>query len=65
METTDATACGRNYFDRASGPLVDPEEEDCGAVLADAAALKKLAVDYMHPEIGVKTTDGTATAVLL
>ena len=27
--------------------------------------MQRLAVDYMHPEIGVKTTDGTATAVLL
>merc|ERR1712154_218199 len=31
-------------------------------VLADAAALKQLAVDYAHPEIGVVTTDPTATA---
>merc|ERR1739844_280823 len=27
-------------------------------VLADASALKKLAVDYAHPEIGVTNTDG-------
>ena len=31
-------------------------------VLADAAALKKLAVDYAHPELGVVTSDSTATA---
>ena len=27
--------------------------------MADAAALKKSAVDYMHPEVGVTTTDST------
>ena len=28
--------------------------------MAEAAALKKLAVDYMHPEVGVTSVDGAA-----
>eukprot|EP00956_Cyclotella_meneghiniana_P003145 scaffold3852_cov71-Cyclotella_meneghiniana.AAC.1 len=56
----DATCCGRNYFGRASAPEVEDVEEanERAHVLADAKALKKSAVDYMHPEIGVKSTDG-------
>eukprot|EP00568_Trieres_chinensis_P018109 CAMPEP_0183329386 /NCGR_PEP_ID=MMETSP0160_2-20130417/84767_1 /TAXON_ID=2839 ORGANISM="Odontella Sinensis, Strain Grunow 1884" /NCGR_SAMPLE_ID=MMETSP0160_2 /ASSEMBLY_ACC=CAM_ASM_000250 /LENGTH=528 /DNA_ID=CAMNT_0025497577 /DNA_START=57 /DNA_END=1643 /DNA_ORIENTATION=+ len=64
---TDGTAFGRNYFDRPSAP--DREEDDADdeedneeerrAVLADAAALKKAAVDHAHPELGVSTSDPT------
>jgi hypothetical protein len=61
--TTDPTACGRNYFDRASAPeqesLEDMEAREL--VLADMRALKKLAVDYLHPELPVTTTDSYAT----
>ena len=57
-----STACARNYFSRASAchyeDLQDvAEREQC---LAEACTLKKLAVDFMHPEIPVVTTDGTA-----
>jgi hypothetical protein len=60
--TTDATACGRNYFTRFSAPYVENPavEEERTQILAEAAALKKFATDYMHPEIPVTTTDGTA-----
>jgi len=60
--TTDSTACGRNYFTRASAPeQMSPEEADeRAAILADAAALKKTAVDYLHPELSVISTDPTA-----
>ena len=59
--TTDPTACGRNYFSRFSAPQVDPaEQEERAQILADCAALKQKAVDYLHPEIPVVTTDPTA-----
>merc|ERR1712157_63815 len=59
--TSDATICARNYFKRAS---VTSDEEVWGrtSVLADAAAMKQFAADYMHPERSVTTTDATACA---
>merc|ERR1739838_271188 len=47
---------GRNYFSRSSAPEQEDDEdaEECVASLADAIALKKLAVDYAHPEMPVK-----------
>merc|ERR1712007_65780 len=58
----DGAAFGRNYFNRASAPEVEDVElaNERAAVLAEAAALKKLAVDYMHPEVGVTNVDGAA-----
>lgn len=51
VAVTDPTACARCFFDRASAPVEDPdwcdERED---VLQDAADLKRLAGDYLHPE---------------
>jgi len=59
--TTDPTACARNYFNRGSVPEVSVEEaEEHARILEDAKALKKLAVDYAHPELPVETTDETA-----
>ena len=60
----DPTACARCYFDRPSAPEQEDKEEAeyRQQVLEDAAALKKLAVDYAHPEIGVTASDPTATA---
>ena len=62
VKTSDPFACGRNYFERASAPDVEEDEyaDERADALADAAALKSLALDYRHPEIGVLTTDGTA-----
>eukprot|EP00554_Chaetoceros_debilis_P015276 CAMPEP_0194124702 /NCGR_PEP_ID=MMETSP0150-20130528/59079_1 /TAXON_ID=122233 /ORGANISM="Chaetoceros debilis, Strain MM31A-1" /LENGTH=247 /DNA_ID=CAMNT_0038818481 /DNA_START=119 /DNA_END=863 /DNA_ORIENTATION=- len=62
--TSDATASARCYFDRVSAPEQESVEEGeyCSLVLVDAAALKKLAVDYLHPELGVVTSDATASA---
>lgn len=58
---TDATACGRNYFTRASAPEYETEEAEVRAqILQDAAALKKSASDYLHPETSVVATDSTA-----
>jgi hypothetical protein len=55
------SACARCYFDRASAVEQESyeEAEERASVLADAANLKRLAVHYMHPEIGVQTTDPT------
>ena len=62
--TSDATACARCYFDRASGIEQESVEEAeyRAAVLADAAALKEQAVMYAHPELPVVTSDPTACA---
>ena len=56
--TTSAECYGRNYFSRPSAPEQESveEAEERAAVLADAAALKKLAVMYAHPEAPVTTS---------
>jgi len=47
----DPAAFGRNYFTRPSAELAAGEsEEERGHVLAEGTELKKLAVDYLHPE---------------
>ena len=63
VKTSDASLFGRNYFDRPSAPETEDVEfaNERAAVLAEMAALKKLAVDYMHPEIGVTSTCGGAS----
>jgi hypothetical protein len=60
--TTDPTACGRNYFARASAPEQESleESEERARILEDAKQLKQLAVDYMHPELPVVTIDSVA-----
>jgi hypothetical protein len=60
VTTTDSFACGRNYFTRPSAPIHDEEDDERAQILAEAAALKKLAVDYLHPERPVVTSDPTA-----
>jgi hypothetical protein len=55
--TTDPTSCGRNYFSRFSAPQSSElEEQELAMILAETSALKKLAVDYMHPELPIKST---------
>jgi len=62
VATSDGTALGRNYFTRASAPEQETveETEERAQILADSAALKKSAVDYLHPELPVVTSDATA-----
>lgn len=62
VSVSDATVLGRNFFDRHSAPADEDAEEaeERGRVLAEAAALKKSAVDYMHPEVGVASADGAS-----
>jgi len=57
----DATACGRNYFTRASAPEYEDEDsmDERDQVLTDAAELKKVADWYLHPEKPVEV-DATA-----
>eukprot|EP00980_Cylindrotheca_fusiformis_P024594 scaffold12118_cov138-Cylindrotheca_fusiformis.AAC.11 len=57
--TSDPNACGRNYFTRASAEETEEEEmnEERELVLEDMKQLKQLAVDYLHPELPVLTTD--------
>ena len=50
-----------NFFQRVNAPEdADGDEEARAEILADCAALKLLAVDYMHPEIPVTTNGNTA-----
>ena len=60
---SDSTVTARCYFNRPSAPEQESmeEAEERRMVLEDSAALKRLAVDYMHPELGVVTSDPTAT----
>ena len=60
----ESTSCARCYFDRHSAPEQESNEEaeERRAVLEDAAALKRLAVDYMHPEMHVESSDMTSCA---
>ena len=61
---TDPYACGRNYFVRNSSPVQeDPEEEEeLKRILKESQQLKKLAIDYLHPELPVETSDPFACA---
>jgi len=54
--TSDPSVYGRNYFDRVSAPEVEDMEEKA-TIIAEAIVLKKAAVDYAHPEVGVVTSD--------
>jgi hypothetical protein len=60
VKAADAALFGRNYFGRYSAPETEGKEvaDERGRVLADAVALKKLAMEHMHPEVGVSSTDG-------
>lgn len=60
--TSDPFACGQNYFERPSAAAEDIDFDERATILAEAKALKKLAVDYMHPELPVLTSDPTACA---
>ena len=59
VATSDLYATGRNYFSRASAPDQESieEEQECVQILADARQLKQLAVDYLHPEKPMTTSD--------
>jgi len=61
VTSTDGACFGRNYFGRYSAPETEDDEfaDERAVIMKEAAALKKYAVDYLHPEIGVKVTDGT------
>ncbi|KAL3937591.1 MAG: hypothetical protein SGBAC_007331 [Bacillariaceae sp.] len=61
VQTTDPCACGRNYFSRPSAEEYEEKDEERDLILEEMKQLKKLAVDYMHPELPVKI-DGFATA---
>jgi hypothetical protein len=59
VTVTDPFACGRNYFTRPSASVTEETEEamERNQILEDMKATKKLAVDYLHPELPVATTD--------
>jgi hypothetical protein len=63
VATSDPCATGRNYFTRPSAEGYDVEEEafERAEILNDLAELKRLAVDFLHPELPVKATGGMAT----
>jgi hypothetical protein len=60
----DPTLRSRCYFDRTNAPqqLALKESEEAAKILSEMRSLKKLALDYMHPELPVETTDPTACA---
>lgn len=60
---SDPAATARCYFDRYSAEVGESKEDadEIARIIADAKALKRLAVDYMHPELPVKTSDPSAT----
>lgn len=61
IQCNDGAAYARCYFDRASAPAqVRREmEEEKNRILLDIKALKNAALDYLHPELPVATTDST------
>jgi len=64
VTSSDPTSFARNYFDRHSAPETEDIEiaNERARVLAEAKQLKKLATDYMHPEVGVTSSDPTSFA---
>lgn len=62
--TVDGFAKARCYFDRFSANESEAMgmQEERDAVLQDVAALKKLAMDYLHPERPVEVADAMACA---
>jgi len=64
LKNIDATLFGRNYFNRSDAPVTisNEEAEERACVLSEVEALKKVATDYAHPEVGVTTSDSTAFA---
>ena len=56
------TCFGRNYFDRYSAPEIEEDDlaDERAEILVEATALKKLATDNMHPEVGISAMDGAA-----
>ena len=62
VESTDPTATASNWFSRMSAPQESVEEsEERARIMEDMANLKKLATDYLKPELPCKTTDPCAT----
>merc|ERR1711957_1095710 len=58
VESVDPTCFGRNYFNSLdSVESIDDNEQK--KIFAEASALKKLAADYHHPEVGVESVDST------
>ena len=56
----DDCAGARCYFDRPSAPKQEEEEEERDLILEEMKQLKKLATDYLHPELPVEITDPCA-----
>ncbi|KAL3779902.1 hypothetical protein HJC23_010787 [Cyclotella cryptica] len=61
VSTTDGCSFGRNYFNRASAPerIENEEADEETELMEDMKMLKKAAIDYLHPEVGVHVEDGT------
>merc|ERR1712157_374367 len=56
--SVDPASFGRNYFNRPSAGQANEEnqEEERTGILSDAKELKKLAVDYLHPEKAIDSS---------
>jgi len=62
VNTSDLCATGRNYFSRPSAQEYEDEcdMEERAQILEDMKQLKKLAIDYLHPEKPVVANDPCA-----
>ena len=59
--TSDPYATGRNFFTRPSAEEIEEDTDEKDLIMEEMKQLKKLAVDYMHPEKPVVTSDPYAT----
>jgi len=64
IDHVDPTLFGRNYVTAISADTASSADfyEERAQVLSEANALKKAAVDYAHPEVGVAPSEPTAFA---
>jgi len=64
VNNTDYLSCARCYFDRPSAPEQESVEDanERALILQDVENLRKAALEYLHPELGVVTSDSTACA---
>jgi len=56
---SDPSVYGRNYFTASAVYISDEETEERLQILSEGDALKKLAIDYTHPELVVPPSDST------
>ena len=63
--TTDCYVYGRNFFNRfaTTESIAADEYDNRSLILADTAALKRCAIDYLHPELPVVFSNVPCTCI--